>query len=67
MVNAAFCLSPVDLAFMHTQGANQDDEYSWRLQHTSFNPRAIPQTVVGVQEGTVASFPLKMRHADTYI
>ncbi|EGO53134.1 hypothetical protein NEUTE1DRAFT_92167 [Neurospora tetrasperma FGSC 2508] len=67
MVNAAFRLSPVDLAFMHTQGADQDDEYSWRLQHTSFNPRAIPQTVVGVQEGTVASFPLKMRHADTYI
>ncbi len=27
----------------------------------------IPQQVLGVQEGSIASFPLKLRHADTYI
>ncbi|KAK5990512.1 Ubiquinone biosynthesis monooxygenase COQ6 [Cladobotryum mycophilum] len=66
-VNAAFRLSPVDIAFMHTQTTGQNDELAWRLQHTPFNPEAIPQTVVGVQEGSVAFFPLKLRHADTYI
>ena len=67
LVNAAFRLGPPDIAFMHTQETGQEDELSWRLPHTSFDPRSVPQTVVGVQEGTVASFPLKMRHADTYI
>ncbi|KAI1775585.1 ubiquinone biosynthesis hydrox [Hypoxylon cercidicola] len=67
LVNAAFRLPPVDLEFMHTLRSGQNDELSWRLQHTQFNSQAIPQAVVGVQEGTVASFPLKMRHADTYI
>ncbi|KAH9902138.1 hypothetical protein F4778DRAFT_110257 [Xylariomycetidae sp. FL2044] len=67
LVNAAFRLSPVDLQFMHTLSSGQEDEVSWRLQHTHFNPRGVPQNVVGVQEGSVASFPLKLRHADTYI
>ncbi|KAI6783742.1 ubiquinone biosynthesis monooxygenase COQ6 [Emericellopsis cladophorae] len=66
-VNAAFRLSPVDLAYMHSQNEGQDEEYQWRMQHTQTNPRMLPQAVVGVQEGTVASFPLKFRHADTYI
>jgi ubiquinone biosynthesis monooxygenase Coq6 len=67
MVNAAFRLSPVDLEYMHTQESGQAEEYAWRLEHTPFDYRAVPQTVMGVQEGTVASFPLKLRHADTYI
>jgi len=67
MVNAAFRLSPVDLAYMHTQASGQADEFSWRAQHTEFDMHRIPQQVVGVQEGSVASFPLKLRHADTYI
>ncbi|KAH8676076.1 hypothetical protein BX600DRAFT_194952 [Xylariales sp. PMI_506] len=67
MVNSAFRLRPVDLEYMHTLTSGQEDELSWRLQHTTFNPRIIPQQVVGVQEGTIASFPLKLRHADTYI
>ncbi|KAF5010383.1 hypothetical protein FDECE_3462 [Fusarium decemcellulare] len=66
MVNAAFRLSPVDIGYMHTQTDGQAEELSWRLQHTTLDPETIPQTVVGVQEGTVASFPLKLRHADTY-
>lgn len=67
LVNAAFRLGMVDLQFMHTMTSGHEDELAWRLQHTHFDPRAVPQKVVGVQEGTVASFPLKMRHADTYI
>ncbi|KAL2134132.1 hypothetical protein VTI74DRAFT_955 [Chaetomium olivicolor] len=67
MVNAAFRLSPTDLEYMHTQESGQAEEYSWRLEHTPFDYRAVPQTVTAVQEGTVASFPLKLRHADTYI
>ncbi|KAI1178794.1 ubiquinone biosynthesis hydrox [Nemania sp. FL0916] len=68
LVNAAFRLDQVDLEFMHTMSAGgQEDELSWRLPHTRFDAAAVPQQVVGVQEGTVASFPLKMRHADTYV
>ncbi|KAK4132332.1 ubiquinone biosynthesis hydrox [Trichocladium antarcticum] len=67
MVNAAFRLSPTDLAYMQTQESGQADEYAWRLAHTPFDHRAVPQTVAAVQEGTTASFPLKLRHADTYI
>lgn len=69
MVNAAFRLSPVDLAYLHTPDAKgaQADEYAWRMQHNHINPLSVPQSVIGVQEGSIASFPLKMRHADTYI
>jgi ubiquinone biosynthesis monooxygenase Coq6 len=67
MVNAAFRLSTVDLEYLHTQPSNQADEVSWRLQHTPVNPHTVPATVTGVQEGSIASFPLKFRHADTYI
>ncbi|CAM1506670.1 Fc.00g063110.m01.CDS01 [Cosmosporella sp. VM-42] len=66
MVNAAFRLSPVDIAYMHTQPNGQADEFSWRMQHNSVDAESIPLGVVGVQEGSVASFPLKLRHADTY-
>lgn len=67
MVNAAFRLGTVDLAFMHDNQQGQTDELAWRLQHTPVDPEALPQMVVDVQEGSVASFPLKLRHADTYV
>lgn len=67
MVNAAFRLSPVDLSYLHTVSSDQADEVSWRCQHTPFNTQRIPQQVISVQEGSIGSFPLKMRHADTYI
>ncbi|KAI9684095.1 MAG: putative ubiquinone biosynthesis monooxygenase [Trizodia sp. TS-e1964] len=67
MVNAAFRLSPVDIAYMHTQPHGQVDELDWRQQHTPYDTTLIPQRIVGVQAGTVASFPLKMTHADTYV
>ena len=67
MVNAAFRLSSVDLAFMHTRSSGQDEELAWREKHTSFDPLLIPGRVENVQPGSIASFPLRMRHADTYI
>lgn len=67
MVNAAFRLSTTDLEYMHTQSSGQAEEYDWRMEHTPVDPQGVPQTVTRVQEGTVASFPLKLRHADTYI
>jgi ubiquinone biosynthesis monooxygenase Coq6 len=67
MVNAAFRLSTVDLAYMHTQNDGQADELAWRLQHTKVDSTRVPHEVTGLQEGSIASFPLKLRHADTYI
>ncbi|OAA67582.1 ubiquinone biosynthesis monooxygenase COQ6 [Cordyceps fumosorosea ARSEF 2679] len=69
LVNAAFRLAPVDIAYMHTRAAGQlQDELEWRTRHNAeLDPRAVPQAVVAVQDGSVASFPLKMRHADTYV
>lgn len=67
MVNAAFRLSPVDLSYLHTLSSGQADEVAWRYQHTRFNTELIPQAVTSVQAGSIASFPLKMKHADTYI
>lgn len=66
MVNAAFRLSPVDLNFMHTMPHGQLDEFNWREQHTAFDRSIVPRKVLSIQSGSVASFPLRMRHADTY-
>ncbi|PSN69703.1 ubiquinone biosynthesis hydrox [Corynespora cassiicola Philippines] len=66
MVNAGFRLSSTDLEYLHTLPAGQEEEVAWREKHTPVNERTIPMRVAGVQEGTVASFPLRMRHADTY-
>lgn len=67
MVNAAFRLSKTDLAYLHTLAEGQSEEVNWRLQHTDFEEHKSPQVAIGLQEGSVASFPLKFRHADTYI
>ncbi|KAF2847834.1 ubiquinone biosynthesis hydrox [Plenodomus tracheiphilus IPT5] len=66
MVNAGFRLSPTDLEYLHTLTSGQEEEVAWREKHTRIDPRAIPMRVTNVQAGTVASFPLRMRHADTY-
>ena len=67
IVNAAFRLSMVDLAFMHTLSDGHADELAWRLQHTKLDSARLPHEATRLQEGSVASFPLKLRHADTYI
>ncbi|KAI9039964.1 putative ubiquinone biosynthesis monooxgenase (Coq6) [Aspergillus affinis] len=77
MVNAAFRLAMADLKYMMSMqrpATSVSEEYedqhetelTWRLQHTP-QPSQIPPMVTGVQEGTVASFPLRFRHASTYI
>ena len=70
MVNAAFRLSTVDVKYMHTIPSGQEEELEWRMKHT---PQVgieegyqIPHLVTRLQEGSRASFPLRMRHADTY-
>ena len=70
MVNAAFRLSVVDVAYMSKMPSGQVDELGWRLQATG-TPRedeaSHPRMVESVQEGSVASFPLRMRQADQYV
>lgn len=66
MVNAAFRLSSVDIDYMHTLSAGQAAELDWRTRHTPVESGLVPQPVASVQPGSIASFPLRMRHADAY-
>lgn len=82
MVNAAFRLSMTDLGYMlgldpaakadkpTSSGdllSQHEDELNWRLQHTPTQPSDLPPLVTAVQDKTVASFPLRFRHASSYI
>ncbi|KAF7185858.1 Ubiquinone biosynthesis monooxygenase COQ6, mitochondrial [Pseudocercospora fuligena] len=70
MVNAAFRLMFVDIKYLLTEAsADPADELAWREPNTVASETGLPRNfprVVGVQEGTVASFPLRMRHCSTY-
>lgn len=72
MVNAAFRLSMPDLTYMMgmpkptSEPTPHQDELTWRLQHTPI-PSQTPPLATAVQQGTVASFPLRFRHAAQYI
>ncbi|KAF2096645.1 ubiquinone biosynthesis hydrox [Rhizodiscina lignyota] len=66
MVNAAFRLDPVELTYLHSLEEGQVKEVNWRESQHSADEMRIPKRVTAVQPGTVANFPLKMRHADTY-
>ncbi|KAK5720407.1 putative ubiquinone biosynthesis monooxygenase [Elasticomyces elasticus] len=71
-VNAAFRLMPVDIDYILGPDAGSDapsSELAWREPATNPASTGLPANfprVAGVQEGSVASFPLRMRHADTY-
>lgn len=70
-VNAAFRLMPVDIDYMLSPSSTTSpaDEFSWRQPATSSSSTGLPAhfpSIKGFQEGTVASFPLRMRHASTY-
>ncbi|KAF8476912.1 hypothetical protein BDZ91DRAFT_769216 [Kalaharituber pfeilii] len=67
LVNAAFRLTPTDLKYYETYQEGLVEDIAWRESEVSVDSTLVPPRVIGVQEGTVASFPLKMRHADTYI
>lgn len=69
MINAALRLSQTDLKYFFTLPADSppdphESELRWRLAHTPAPPVGrAPPIVTAVQEGTVASFPLRFRHA----
>ncbi|KIV85205.1 ubiquinone biosynthesis monooxygenase COQ6 [Exophiala sideris] len=72
MINAALRLSQADLKYFFSLSANSPDahesELHWRLAHTSPPPTGrAPPIVTGVQEGSVASFPLRFRHATSLV
>ncbi|KAL9113404.1 MAG: hypothetical protein Q9227_002445 [Pyrenula ochraceoflavens] len=74
LLNAAFRLSPTDLSYLlslppTTTSTTYPSELAWRLPHTPptsplFPP---PPPIASVLPGTPASFPLRFRHASTYI
>lgn len=72
MVNAALRLAMTDLQYMLTLPSSSNttdqhgEELSWRLNHTPALP-FNPPMIEGVHPRTIASFPLRHRHASTYI
>ena len=70
MINAAFRLEQVDLDYMFTLASGQVGEFEWRdsvrSRNKDYTNMEMPQRVASVEEGTVASFPLRLRHASTY-
>ncbi|KAL8803418.1 MAG: hypothetical protein Q9182_003216 [Xanthomendoza sp. 2 TL-2023] len=69
MVNAAFRLDNVDLEYMTGLENGQTGELNWRCSVTGVreDESCIPRLIENVQEGSVASFPLRYRQADSYI
>lgn len=69
MVNAAFRLDNVDLEYMSGLNDGITEELTWRLGVIGVkeDEARIPRLVESVQEGSVASFPLRYRQADSYI
>ena len=70
-VNAAFRLEYTDLSYLLNHAGEVDitDELSWRLSNTPAPSTGLPAHfphIFSVQEGSIASFPLRMRHASTY-
>ncbi|KAK6428083.1 putative ubiquinone biosynthesis monooxygenase [Oleoguttula sp. CCFEE 5521] len=67
-VNAAFRLLTTDVSYMLTHSTASQD-LDWRESQTDLSALGLPSDfprVEGVVEGSVASFPLRMRHASTY-
>lgn len=68
MVNAAFRLGNVDLEYMSHLDGGHGEELAWRCGVTGVkeDEALIPRMVESVQDGSIASFPLRYRQADTY-
>jgi ubiquinone biosynthesis monooxygenase Coq6 len=64
LVNAAFTLNPVDLDYITLQTPPEEiqDEVTWRL---GLKQIQVPK-ITKVEANSIASFPLKMRHANSY-
>lgn len=69
LVNAAFRLLPVDIEFALGTPDTAAEEVSWREPQVSARQTGLPLAfprIESVQPGSIASFPLRMRHASTY-
>lgn len=71
LVTAAFRLRTADLDYFlnHLPDINVPDELSWRLPNTPASKTGLPKSfpsITATQDGSIASFPLRMRHASTY-
>ncbi|KAK9331454.1 hypothetical protein V1520DRAFT_337824 [Lipomyces starkeyi] len=71
LVNAAFRLGMVDLEYLMSRVDEEDirEDFEWRDARLPIEAEGqqFPVRVVEVQEGSRASFPLRMRHCDTYV
>ena len=69
LVNAAFRLDNVDLEYMSRLDGGHTEELNWRSRVTGVeeDEARIPRWVDSVQQGSVASFPLRYRQTDTYV
>lgn len=74
LINAAMCLSEVDLNYYYKQlDKNPDDltiieDIQWRISKLSKDVQSLqyPVAATEILDGSRARFPLKMSHADTY-
>lgn len=66
MVNCAFNLEPTEIEYLVDHPDQIMTDAPYRLSKRSLNPD-VPCEIVDVQDKSRASFPLKMKHADTYI
>ncbi|KAL8925087.1 MAG: hypothetical protein Q9172_002406 [Xanthocarpia lactea] len=69
LINAAFRLDNVDLDYMSKLDGGHTEELSWRTSVIGVkeDKARIPRLVESAQEGSIASFPLRYRQADSYI
>ncbi|KAK9242059.1 hypothetical protein V1506DRAFT_480725 [Lipomyces tetrasporus] len=71
LVNAAFRLGMVDLDYLISRVDEEEikEDFEWRDARLPVEAEGqqFPVRVVEVQEGSRASFPLRMRHCDTYV
>ncbi|KAK4565394.1 putative ubiquinone biosynthesis monooxygenase [Recurvomyces mirabilis] len=70
-VNAAFRLMPVDISHMLSASSDSTptSELSWREPATPPTSTGLPTNfprIQSLQQGSLASFPLRLRHASTY-
>lgn len=69
-VNAALTLSQADIKYLTTLETKDpkfhSSELTWRLKHTPQTTPVTPPQVISVQPGTIASFPLRMRHTTSF-